>query len=92
MSGRKPRSCNFAVWWDGDFLRELLDRTTVSKWDWLAEKETTLLTATGCAANNGSKSTPALCADLLGDWREEVLWRSADNKELRVYTTTIPSK
>ena len=30
--------------------------------------------------------------DLLGDWREEVVWRTADNKELRVYTTTIPTR
>ena len=31
----KP-SINFGVWWDGDPLRELLDGTTISKWDWLA--------------------------------------------------------
>ena len=28
-------------------------------------------------------------ADILGDWREEVIWRAADNKELRIYTTTM---
>lgn len=27
-------------------------------------------------------------ADLLGDWREEVVWRQSDNKALRVYATT----
>jgi len=26
------------------------------------------------------------------DWRDEVIWRTADNKELRIYTTTIPTK
>lgn len=91
VSTRKPRSCNFAVWWDGDPLRELLDRTTISKWDWEHETEATLLSATGCASNNGTKATPALSADILGDWREEVMWRSADNKELRIYTTPIPT-
>ena len=91
VSAKKPRACNFAVWWDGDLLRELLDRTTITKWDWLAEKEAPLLNATGCASNNGTKATPALCADLFGDWREEVVWRSPDNRELRIYTTTIPS-
>jgi rhamnogalacturonan endolyase len=91
VSARKPRSCNFAIWWDGDPLRELLDRNTISKWNWEKETETMLLTATGCTSNNGSKATPALCADILGDWREEVILRSADNKELRVYTTTIPT-
>src|SRR5262249_1770792 len=92
ISGRKPRSCNFGVWWDGDTLREILDGTRITKWNWSAEKETELLSAQGCRSNNGTKSTPCLCADLLGDWREEVIWRTTDNKELRIYTTTIPSK
>ncbi len=92
ISDRQPRSCNFGVWWDGDLLRELLDRTAISKWNWLDGTETRLLTAEGCAANNGTKATPVLCADLLGDWREEVIWRTADNQELRVYTTTIPTR
>jgi rhamnogalacturonan endolyase len=91
VSDRKPRSCNFGVWWDGDPLRELLDRTTISKWDWKAERDAAILYAVGSASNNGSKATPALCADVLGDWREEVIWRSADNMELRIYTTTLPS-
>lgn len=92
VSQRKPRSCNFGVWWDGDLLRELLDRTKISKWDWEKETESTLLSATGCSSNNSTKATPALCADILGDWREEVIWRSSDNKELRIFTTTIPTE
>ena len=91
ISQEKPRSCNFGVWWDGDLLRELLDHTTISKWEWRQGAERVLLSAAGCRSNNGSKATPALCADVLGDWREEVIWRSADNRELRIYTTTIPT-
>jgi len=91
IAGPKPRSCNFGVWWDGDPLRELLDRTRISKWSWAAGAETPLLSAAGCASNNGSKANPALAADLLGDWREEVVWRTADNQALRIYTTTIPT-
>src|SRR5439155_7507591 len=68
VSDRKPRSCNFGVWWDGDLLREQLDRTTISKWSWLAERDVVLLTVAGCASNNGTKATPALCADIFGDW------------------------
>ena len=33
---------------------------------------------------------PALQADILGDWREEVVFRTANNAALRIYTTTIP--
>ena len=27
-------STNFAIWWDGDLLRELLDQNVISKWNW----------------------------------------------------------
>ncbi|HQZ95655.1 MAG TPA: rhamnogalacturonan lyase [Pyrinomonadaceae bacterium] len=92
ISEKNPRSCNFGIFWDGDVLSELLNGNAVSKWNW--EKETTdvLFTAEGSASNNGSKSTPALSGDLFGDWREEFMLRSTDNKELRIYTTTIPTK
>ncbi len=86
-----PASSNFAVWWDADPLRELLDRNWIAKWDPAAATLNRLLTAEGAAANNGGKATPALSADILGDWREEVIWRSADNTSLRIYTTTIPA-
>ena len=91
ISAAKPRQMNFGVWWDGDLLRELLDGTTISKWDWEAELTRTLLAPPEVASNNGSKATPALSADILGDWREEVIWRTADDTELRIYTTTIPT-
>jgi rhamnogalacturonan endolyase len=92
ISDATPRSCNFGVFWDGDELSELLDRNTISKWNWLDGSETNLLTAEGCVSNNGTKATPALSADILGDWREEVIWRTTDNLELRIYTTTIPTR
>lgn len=89
ISAKKPNSVNFAVWWDGDLLRELLNGNTVSKWDWLTETTHLLFTADGCTSNNSTKSNPALSADLLGDWREEVILRTTDNQELRIFSTTI---
>lgn len=85
--GPHPRQTNFAIWWDGDLLRELLDGTTIFKWNWKTGTTEPLLVTEGTASNNGTKATPALQADLIGDWREEVVWRSADNRELRIYTT-----
>ena len=41
--------------------------------------------------NNGTKSNPCLSGDIVGDWREEVVVRTRDSRELRVYTTTIPT-
>ncbi|HEV8293158.1 MAG TPA: rhamnogalacturonan lyase [Tepidisphaeraceae bacterium] len=89
--GPRPRTCNFAIWWDGDLERELLDRTSIYKWDWQNSRLDTIFTADGCRSNNGSKATPVLSADLFGDWREEVVFRTADNNALRIYTTTIPT-
>lgn len=91
ISDKTPRSCNFGIWWDGDLLRELLDRNYISKWNWIDASETRLLTATNCVWNNGTKSNPVLVADILGDWREEVIWRTEDNKELRIYTSPHPT-
>jgi rhamnogalacturonan endolyase len=92
ISERNPSSCNFGIWWDGDLLRELLNSNRIDKWNWLDGTETRLLTAEGCTSNNGTKSTPALSADILGDWREELILRTTDNKELRIYSTPIPTE
>lgn len=91
ISHGKPHSCNFALWWDGDRLRELLDRNRITRWNWHTGVEEPLLEDPACVANNGSKATPVLCADILGDWREEVIWRTRDNRELRIYVSTLPT-
>jgi rhamnogalacturonan endolyase len=85
-----PRANKFAVWWDGDLLRELVDGNAVLKWDWRGGRLETLFAADGCTGG-GSKSTPNLAADLLGDWREELVFRTRDNRALRIYTTTVPT-
>jgi len=81
---------NFAIWWDGDLLRELLDRATVTKYDWENHTLVQLQRFDG-DFNNGTKSNPCLSADIIGDWREEVLMRNRESTELRLYTTTIPT-
>jgi rhamnogalacturonan endolyase len=92
ISDNAPGPCNFGIWWDGDPLRELLDRNRISKWNWKDSTEERLLTAEGCESNNGTKATPVLSGDILGDWREEVVWRTDDSSALRIYVTTIPTK
>ena len=90
MMGGRWLSMNFGIWWDGDLLRELLDRATVSKYDWENHQIVDLQRFDG-QFNNGTKSNPCLAADLLGDWREEVLVRNRESTELRLYVTTIPT-
>lgn len=85
---------NFGVWWDGDFIREFLDNTIVSKWDYINMEANEILDSRmyGGRSNNGTKATPSLSADILGDWREEIIWRHQDNDKLLIFTTTIPTE
>lgn len=85
--GRPPRTTGFAIWWDGDLLRELLGSSRITKWNWERESEETLL-----RFGEGRRGRRAcLVADLLGDWREELLVASPDGKSLRLYTTPVPT-
>jgi rhamnogalacturonan endolyase len=78
-----PPSTNFLVYWDADESRELENGTVVTKYTGQV-----LQSCPACASNNGIRATPVLTADLLGDWREEVIWREPSNAALRLYTTT----
>ena len=82
---------NFGIWWDGDLLREMLDHETVSKYDWQTGRMNEIVKFDGVKFNNGTKSNPCLSGDILGDWREEVIARDRDSRELRIYITTIPT-
>ncbi|MDN3669525.1 rhamnogalacturonan lyase [Echinicola jeungdonensis] len=94
ISEKKPSSCNMGIWWDGDLLREILNGVDIDKWDYENEKSVRIFTGDkyNVAKNNGTKSNPALCADIFGDWREELIGRTEDGKELRIFTTPIPSE
>jgi len=93
ISSSAPSPKNFAAYWDGDLGREILDNTTVSKWNYSSSSLQTLLSAAnyGAASNNGTKATPSLSADILGDWREEILWRDSSNTSLLLFTSTVES-
>jgi rhamnogalacturonan endolyase len=94
IADKTPGPKNFMAWWDGDLLRELLDDTGIGKWDYAAGKSASLLDAgkAGALSDNGTKAVPGLSADILGDWREEVIWRHSDNAHLLLYTTTIATQ
>ena len=87
-ASRRAVSMNMACWWDGDLLRELLDRNRISKYDYIAGESKVIFEAEGTLSNNGTKANPSLQGDIFGDWREEVLLRTEDNKNLRLYVST----
>jgi rhamnogalacturonan endolyase len=91
---KKPSglSTNFALYWDGDLLDELLDDTSITKYNESTGKVDLLKNFDGVHSNNGTKATPTLQADILGDWREEALLPTTDDSELRIFSTTIPTQ
>ena len=78
---------NFLIYWDDDEWRELENGTSITK-----VGGGSLLSCSDCGSNNGTKSTPTLTADLLGDWREELVLRQSSNASLKVFTTTTVTK
>ncbi len=75
---------NFLIYWDADLWRETENAATISK-----PGGGTLLDVANYTGNNSTKETPTLTADMLGDWREELIVRpSTGSADLRMYTTT----
>lgn len=86
--GPKPRETSWAVWWDGDRLRELLSWSRVYKWNWESGEAELIFSPEGRPAGRG----PNLMGDLLGDWREEIILTAPDRQALRLYSTPIPTQ
>ncbi|WP_345802457.1 rhamnogalacturonan lyase [Microbacterium sp. AZCO] len=79
---------NQSIRWAGDLTTQIVDGSgtaTPTIKDWTRG---TLLTATGTLTNNGTKGNPSLVADVLGDWREELVVRTTDSSALRIYVST----
>ncbi len=95
MSTSGAVTYNAGVWWDGDVQRELLDRKVISKWNSTTkgtDRVATLYNLAAVTDNNDSKSNPCLMADILGDWREEVIYRLSDNTGMVVFVTPYTTK
>jgi hypothetical protein len=99
ISEKSPNSINFAIWWDGDLIRELSDHEwfgyetnkgigKIYKWNYEKEELDVVLDTVDSYSNNGTKGNSCIQADIFGDWREEIVWRDKDSTELRIYTTT----
>ena len=91
-------SINYAIYWDGDLLREYHDRSHIDKWNSSSRSwdRTCTLYNYGYGANNinSSKYNPNLQCDLFGDWREEaVYWAQHGNDYyLTIFTTTTETQ
>lgn len=102
----KRASTNFRIYWDGDLLDELFDGRYNSTSKTSAPEITKRNAALTSNANtwtfnkydnaqscNTTKATPNLIADILGDWREElILWDGNTSSDLLIFTTGIETK
>ena len=104
ISGKVPSS-NFRIYWDGDLLDELFDGKYNSSNNTSApvitkrnealtsdSKSWTFHRYSNASSCNTTKATPNLQADIMGDWREElILHDGVTESDLLIFTTTIPS-
>lgn len=92
----------FRIFWDGDVLHELVGHDwnettrkgigTISKYNDNSNSWSNIFRSDGYYSCNDTKGTPCFQADLFGDWREEIIFRSDDDRKIRIYFTTTPSE
>ena len=84
---------NFRIYWDGDLLEETFNGTGTRNSTGRIFKfgKGVIESLTGSLTNNDTKSTPCFQGDIFGDWREEVIMRTAANN-IRIYTTQIATE
>ena len=83
---------SFLVWWTGDMVRSWLCGNTIGGYSAAKGRRFVVRELEGGCSNNGSKDNPCISGDILGDWREEVILRNAeDPTELRLYVSDIPT-
>ena len=84
---------NFRIYWDGDLLEEGLDGSGTEGVCRVYKADGTQVFSTSGTKNcNWTKNTPSAMGDILGDWREEIIVRTSDDKFIRIYTTDKATK
>ena len=83
---------NFSIRWAADMSTQIIDGV-----NYLTQEQNgsivdtthgVMLAPENTRTNNGTKGNPCLVADLFGDFREEILLRTADSSSIRIYTNT----
>ena len=81
---------NFRIYWDGDAYDDLFDKGAVNNGKW------SRLISTGNYGNSttyGTKANPLLVADIMGDWREEIImFDKSDSCTINIFSPTTATK
>ncbi|MEV5894749.1 rhamnogalacturonan lyase [Nonomuraea fuscirosea] len=89
--GRDAPGTNMSIRWAADMTTQIVNGTATTELQTPTiddRRRGTLLTAEGTLTNNWTKGNPGLVADVFGDWREELLVRTADSSAVRMYVST----
>ncbi len=85
----KANSCNMAIWFDGSLTRQTLNENIINS---IPYGRTFTVYRYDIGYNNGTKGNPGWYGDFLGDWREEVIYPSADHlTDIKIFSTWYPS-
>lgn len=76
LSDQRQGSLGLTAYWDGDLQREIVRGAKIAKFD-------------GTTSPPNIVGSVVAIADILGDWREEIITTAPG--ELRIYTTTVPA-
>ena len=87
LPGTAPGT-NQSIRWAADGTTQIVNGTADAEVTIDSYTDGRLLTAAGTRSNNGTKGTASLVADVFGDWREELLVRTADSGAIRIYLST----
>jgi hypothetical protein len=90
LGGETPGT-NMSIRWSGDLTTQIIEGTATEELQTPTIEDVrrgTLLTAEGTLTNNHTKGNPSLVADVFGDWREEMMVRTADSSAMRIYVST----
>ena len=95
--GKRHKGCwpglSFLVWWTGDMTRSWLGGGKIGGYSAKKGRRFIIRELEGGCVNNGSKDNPCFSGDILGDWREEIILRNAqDPRELRLYVSDLPTE
>jgi rhamnogalacturonan endolyase len=91
----KSMSLNFRIYWGSSLQDALLDGNIIDALTSATSgsRLATLYNLGPGGTCNSTKNTPNLSADILGDWREEViLWDGSDSAHLAIYPSTIATE
>lgn len=87
--GNKPSSCNMAIWFDGGLNRQVFSGNKIDNYK---KGRVFTIYRFDMAFINGTKENPSFYGDILGDWREELIFPDATKtKDLKIFSTWYPT-